>query len=194
MKRRVFDVIVSFTGVGLAVVLLIAGGLLTWANHFTDNEVHNQLAAQQIQFPAANSSSIKELPPADAAAMRKYAGQQLTTGAQAETWADHFIAVHVAKMSGGKTYDQLSSESLADPGNTQLAGLVDTVFKGEALRGMLLNAYAFGTLGTIAGIASWIAYAAGVLLLALGGLGLWHSRRVPDSEEVLEHHQHPAKI
>ena len=41
--------------------------------------------------------------------MRQYAGQQLTTGAQAETYADHFIAVHLKEIGGGKTYAQLSA-------------------------------------------------------------------------------------
>jgi hypothetical protein len=63
------------------------------------------------------------------------------TGQQAEAYADHFIAVHVTDMAGGKTYSQLSAASLAQPGNTQLAGLAGTVFKGETLRSILLNAY-----------------------------------------------------
>ena len=65
----------------------------------------------------------------------QYAGQQLVTGQQAEAYADHFIAVHIATMTGGKTYAQLSAASLAQPSNTKLAGEVATVFKGETLRG-----------------------------------------------------------
>jgi hypothetical protein len=105
----------------------------------------------------------------------QYAGQQLLTGQQAEAYADHFIAVHITNMAGGKTYSQLSTASLAQPNNTQLAGLVSTVFKGETLRSMLLNAYgwwkvsqityiislaAFG-LGTVAGLGSIFLFVAG---------------------------------
>jgi len=99
-------------GVLLAVFLLVAGGLLTWAYTFVNNQVTTQLTEQQIVFPAANSPAIKALPPDDAAAMTQYAGQQMTTGAQAETYANHFIAVHLKEIGGGKTYSQLSVDRL----------------------------------------------------------------------------------
>jgi hypothetical protein len=70
----------------------------------------------------------------------QYGGQQLLTGQQAEAYADHFIAVHIATMTGGQTYAQLSAQALAQPNNAKLQGEVATVFKGEALRSMLLNA------------------------------------------------------
>jgi hypothetical protein len=109
--------------------------------------------------------------------MRQYGGQRLTTGAQAEVYADHFIANHLKTIGGGKTYAQLSAEAQADPTNTKLAATVDTVFKGETLRGLLLNAYAFGTMATIAGIAAIAAFIAAALMLALSVLGLVHIRR-----------------
>ena len=156
----------SAAGLVLAVVLLVAGGLLLWGHSFVDSQVHNQSAAQKIVFPAASSAAIKALPPADAAAMKQYAGQLMTNGAQAETWADHFIAVHLVKIGGGKTYSQLSAESLAQPKNVALATQVDLVFRGTTLRGLLLNAYAFWKMGQIAlwgAIASFIG--AGLLLI-----------------------------
>ena len=99
-------------GVLLAVFLLVAGGLLTWAYTFVNNQVTTQLTEQQIVFSAANDPSIKALPPDDAAAMKQYAGQLMTTGAQAETYANHFIAVHLKEIGGGKTYSQLSVDRL----------------------------------------------------------------------------------
>jgi len=63
--------------------------------------------------------------------MRQYGGQQLTTGAQAEVYADHFIANHLKAIGGGKTYAQLSAEAIAQPKNTVLAAQVATVFKGD---------------------------------------------------------------
>jgi hypothetical protein len=56
----------------------------------------------------------------------QYGGQQ-PTGHQAEVYADHFIAQHIADM----TYSQLSAESMVQPNNTKLAALVNTVFKGD---------------------------------------------------------------
>ncbi len=122
------------------------------------------------------------------AAMHQYAGQQLTTGAQAEVYADHFIANHLKVIGGGKTYAQLSAEAIAQPKNAALAAQVNTVFKGETLRGLLLNAYAFGTMGTIAGIAAIAAFIAGAVMLVLSGLGLWHARRVSPAAEILSGH------
>ena len=182
MRRRTFDILLATAGLFLAVTLVAAGGLLTWAHTFIGNEVHTQLSAQQIYFPAANSKAVAA---PEFAAMRPYGGQQLTTGAQAEVYADHFIANHLKAIGGGKTYSQLSAEAIAQPNNAKLAAQVDTVFKGETLRGLLLNAYAFGTMGTIAGIAAIAAFIAAAVMLILGGLGLMHARRTSPGTEIL---------
>src|SRR5689334_11788389 len=131
MRRRTFDALAVVAGLLLAAVLAVAGGLLTRGHSFVTSEVQTQLAAQKIVFPPAGSPAIKELPAADAAAMSQYAGQLMTTGAQAQTYADHFIAVHLVHIGGGKTYAQLATASLAQPKNTALAGQVQTVFRGE---------------------------------------------------------------
>ena len=151
MKRRTFDVLVSATGILLALVLVVAGSLLSWANNFVGNEVHSQLSAQKIFFPPKDSPATAGPQFAD---MRQYAGQQLTTGAQAKVYADSFIGVHLEEVADGQTYAQLSTKAQANKDDVQLQGQVATMFKGETLRGLLLNAYAFGTMGTIAGIAA----------------------------------------
>jgi hypothetical protein len=181
MQRKSFDRLMSSVGLLLAAILIVAGGLLTWAHTFVHNEVHNQLAQQQIYFPAKGSDAIAA---PEFSAMEQYAGEQLTTGAQAETYADHFIANHLKVIGGGKTYAQLSAEAQADPTDTKLAATVETVFKGQTLRGLLLNAYAFDTMGTIAGIAAIGAFVAALLMLVLTGLGIWHSGRVKETETI----------
>ncbi len=181
MRRKTLDKLVSAIGFTLAGLLIVAGSLLAWGHSFITNEVHTQLAAQQIFFPPAGSSATAG---PEFAAMRQYAGQQMTTGAQAQTYADHFIAVHLSEIGGGKTYAQLSALSLAQPNNATLAGEVATVFKGETLRGLLLNAYAFGTMGMLAGIAAIFAFVGAALMLLLSALGLWHSSRVPETQTV----------
>jgi hypothetical protein len=156
-------------GFAVAVILLAAGGLLIWGSTYVHNTVQGQLAAQQIFFPPkaafATAKAGTEITPSMIPSVSQYAGQQLLTGQQAEAFADHFIAVHITTMSGGKTYSQLSAESLAQPNNTQLAGLVNTVFKGESLRSMLLNAYGWWKV-------SQITYIAAIISFALGGLTL----------------------
>jgi hypothetical protein len=127
-----------------AVMVLVFGfcaGFLYWGNGFVNGMIHDQLAAQQIYFPAQGSAALKALPAQDAAAMQKYAGQQLTTGDQAEVYADHFIAVHLKEVAGGQTYSQVSTAAQANPQNTKLAAQVQTLFRGETLRGLLLNAW-----------------------------------------------------
>jgi hypothetical protein len=180
MKRKTFDALLTSVGLVLAVILLAAGGLLTWAHSFIDNQVATQLSAQKIFFPPKGPATAS---PLIGPYLDQYAGQQLLTGQQAEVWADHFIAVHLIKIGGGQTYAQLSAKAQAAPTDTKLAATVDTVFKGETLRGLLLNAYAFGTIGTIAGIAAIGAFIAAIVMLILSALGFAHLRRVsPDAE------------
>jgi hypothetical protein len=109
--------------------------------------------------------------------LQKYAGQQMTNGAQAKAYADHFIKVHLAESTGGKTYSELSTAARQDPTNAELQGQVQTAFRGETLRGLLLNAYAFWKMGQVALYAAWVALGAGALLVLLSAAGLWHMRR-----------------
>jgi len=184
MRRRTFDALATMAGVVLAVVLAIGGGLLLWGHSVISNDVHTQLAAQKIVFPAANSPEIKALPAVDATAMKPYAGQLLTTGSQAEVWADHFIAVHLREIGGGQTYSQLSAKSMAQPKNTALAQQVQTILRGETLRGLLLNAYGWWQMGQIMLISAFVAFGAAGLFLILSGLGFWHLRRATPESEI----------
>jgi hypothetical protein len=185
MRRRTFDAIVTAAGLVIAAVLVVAGGLLVWGHSFVTNEVHTQLAAQKIFFPASNNPAITSLPKADGTAMSKYAGQLMTTGAQAETYADHFIAVHLKEIGGGQTYSQLSAKALANPKNAALAAQVQTIFRGETLRGLLLNAYGYWEIGQIMLWSAFIAFAAGALMALFSVFGFVHLRRTAPESEVL---------
>ena len=173
MRRNLSRTMLATVSAVLAAVLLIAGGLLIWGSAYVHNTVQGQLAAQQITFPPASAFAHPkaggEITPSMIPSVSQYAGQQLLTGQQAEAYADHFIAVHIADMAGGKTYSQLSTESMAQPNNTQLSGLVATVFKGETLRSMLLSAYGWWKVSQITYIISLVAFGLGTLSF-LGGL------------------------
>ncbi|CAN5480858.1 hypothetical protein BH09ACT12_BH09ACT12_30390 [soil metagenome] len=180
--RSVFDKLISWTGLALAAVLLIAGGLLTWANAFIGDQVHDQLTQQGITMPEGDA--LASLPEEDAAALEEYAGSPLDTGAEAKAFADHYILAHMNASSDGQTYEDVSGQYIAlsdeDKASTDgqaLGQLRQTLFMGNTLRGLLLYGYAFATMGTIAGIAAISAFAGGALLLLLVGLGLWHARR-----------------
>lgn len=182
MKRSAFDRLVSWTGLALAAMLLVAGGLLTVASSFVNGQVAGQLAAQKVIMPTA--AAYGTLSAADQAALAPYAGQPMTTGAQAEAFADHYIQAHLNAMAGGKTYGdvsaeylQLSKDTSADPATVkQLGDLRQTMFMGDTLRSMLLTAYAFGTMATIAAIAAVAAFIGAVVLAVLGFLGLRHAK------------------
>ncbi len=161
--------VTAIAGFAVAVILLAAGGLLLWGSTYVHNTVQGQLAAQQIYFPSkaafAHPKAGTEITPSMIPSVSQYAGQQLLTGQQAEAFADHFIAVHLSEIGGGKTYSQLSTEAIAQPNNTALATQVATVFKGTTLRSMLLNAYGWWKV-------SQILYIAALVSFALGGLAL----------------------
>ena len=177
MNRKFIDRVASSTGLLLAAVLLIAGGLLTWGYSFTNDQVKSQLAEENVTFPAAGSGAITSLPAADQPFMAKYAGEQMLNGRQAEVYADHFIAVHLSEIAGGKTYSQVSAAAQTDPTNATLAAQVQLLFRGSTLRGLLLYGYAFWQIGQIAMYAALVAYLGGVLFLLLALLGFLHARR-----------------
>jgi hypothetical protein len=193
MRRRTFDVLMVVAGVALTAILVVAGGLLLWGHSFVTSEVRSQLVEQKIYFPTTASPEFKALPKADAAAMRPYAGQLMTSGAQAETYADHFIAFHLIGIGGGKTYSQLSQESMAKPADAALASQVQLMFRGTTLRSMLLEAYGFWKMGQIALIAAFASFVAAGVMLLLSLLGLVHLQRVPETAEVFYKAAHPVR-
>jgi hypothetical protein len=187
MSRKVFDKLTSWIGVVLAVVLLVAGGLLTWGAHFTRSNVHNQLAMQQVYFPT-KAQLDHPTPPETTPLMRKqfgkWAGQQVLTGAQAEAFANDYIAHHLSKMPYGGVYSKVAAAHLANLTNTTIATEEATVFQGTTLRGMLLEAYAFGTIGSIMVIAAIASFIAGIILAVLAIFGFIHASRVPETRQL----------
>ena len=167
MRRFSSRTLLAAASAALAAVLLIAGGLALWGSAYVHNTVQGQLASQQIFFPPAaafaHAKAGTEITPSMIPSVSQYAGQQMLTGQQAEAYADHFIAVHIQNMGAGKTYSQLSAESIAQPGNTALAATVGTVFKGETLRSMLLNAYGWWKVSQIVYIVSLVLFGLGTV-------------------------------
>jgi hypothetical protein len=138
--RRVVEVI-------LAVILGVGSGLLFYGSHFGLNMVHTQLSAQDISFPAKGSPALN---PAEFPNLQRYAGQKVDSGPKAKAYANGFIGRHLTAAAGGKTYAELSAAAQANPNDTKLAGQVATLFKGETLRGLLLYAWGWSVVSTIA--------------------------------------------
>jgi hypothetical protein len=195
MKRRTLDLIVSLGGLVLAGLLLVVGLVFTSNANFAKNYVSQQLSEQKITFKTADTLTDEEK---KQPCLVTYAGQPLTTGKQAECYANNFINVHLSGIAGGKTYAELgdvqtdlrsqitaaqknNASNLADL-QKQLADTTtnrETVFKGETLRGLLLTSFGFSQFGDKAAQAATVAYLAAGLMLVLGLLGLIHAVRTP---------------
>ena len=193
MNRKSFDKIASVIGLLLAGFLIVIGGILQYGGNFATDQVAAQLEPQAITIPAENGD------PKVTDDVKKFFADNgekvMTTGKQAQMYADHYIGFHMSEMP---TYAAASGANraaagalAADPTNPELqaaakqaSGMVETVFKCETLRGMLLNAYAFGTLGQIAMVASYVSFAGGIIFLILALLGLAHLRRA-DTDSII---------
>lgn len=170
-ERKIIDKIFVFLGVVATLALLAIGSVAWWASAFITGQVTSELTAQKITFPPRGSAALN---PAEFPGLQQYAGQTVDTPEKAKAFADEYIAVHLKKIGGGKTYAEVSNEVMQDPANQALQQQKTTIFQGETLRSILLNAYAFGTVGQIARIAAIISLAAGVVMLILVLLGLRH--------------------
>jgi hypothetical protein len=176
MDRSTWDKVVSGAGAVVAVVLIVLGSMAIYGGIFARNNVRDRLEPQQIAFPPTEAMT-----PEERAEVGEYAGEQVDTGTEAEAYS-RYIGGHLAAVNDGKTYSETSAEARAldenDPAREELDAKVQTLFRGETLRSILLNAYGWWTVGTItlwAGLASVLA---GALLGILAILGFRHARRV----------------
>ncbi len=195
MKRRTIDVVISVGGLLLAGLLLIAGLVLTSNATFANNYVHDQLAQQKITFKTAATLTDEEK---QQACLVQYAGQPMTTGKQAECYANNFIGLHLEGIAGGKTYAEIGDvqtqlrAQIAEAQKTNASNLADlqkqltditaareTVFKGETLRGLLLTSYGFSEFGNKASQAATVAYVASGVMFLLALFGFWHAAATP---------------
>jgi hypothetical protein len=140
--------------------MMIVGVIAVIGGNYAKQVVRDQLTPQKISFPAAGSPEL--LP-----GVKQYAGQQVVNGGQAKAYANDFINVHLSKIAGGKTYAEVSAAALASPKNATLAQQKASLFQGETLRGLLLNAWGWSVVGTVATLAGFILLGLGAILLML---------------------------
>jgi hypothetical protein len=194
VQRRTIDRVLISIGIVAAVVFAVAGALLTWGHNFAANYVGDELSSQHITFPSAEA--LTEEGRTD---LVKFADHKVDTGKEAEGYAS-FINGHLQGVADGATYADLgATESAAkadvkaavDAGKSQptidelqakadgITGQRNTLFKGETLRGLLLSAFAWSTVGMIAGIAAIGAFIAAAIMAVLSVLGVFHYRKTP---------------
>lgn len=217
MKRRTLDILASVGGLVLAALLLVIGLVFTSNANFAKNYVTDQLSQQNITFKTADTLTDEER---QQACLVTYAGQKLTTGKQAECYANNFIRLHLQATANGQTYAELgtpqsqlrakvaqaqkdNAPNVADL-QKQLADVTaqrETLFKGETLRGLLLTSYGFSEFGTKAAQAATVAYLAAALMLILSILGFIHAFLTPRNTsfaapeaEVRKTRETPARV
>jgi hypothetical protein len=165
--RKLFNL--TTVASGAAIGMLVAGILALIGGAYDQKVVHDQLSPQKIFFPVKG----KELP----ASLNQFAGQQVDSAKEARAYANDFIGLHLQGIGGGKSYSEVSAAYLKDPTNAKLAATRQSLFMGETLRGMLLSAWGWGTIGTIATIAGFMLIGIGGLLLAVPVLAAIADRR-----------------
>lgn len=192
LSRHRLDQILTGLGAVVVVVLLIAGGLLSWGNSFAEDYVGDELAAQNVVFPDADSLAAQGRDD-----LVGYGGQLVDTGEEAEAYAS-YIKGHVEGIADGATYSDLSGPERAanaavsdaitagadadevaalEEAAADISAQRDSIFRGEMLRGALLNTYAWSTIGRIAGIAAIAAWIAAAVMAVLVVAGVVHTRR-----------------
>ena len=195
MKRRTLDFLFSAGGIALAGLLLVLGLVMTSNANFAKGYVKDQLSEQNITFPASSALSDEEN---QSACLVRYAGQQLTTGKQAECYANDYIGLHVKSTADGQTYADLgapqselrakvaAAQGANDPAladlQKQLTSITtqrESLFKGETLRGLLLTSFGFGVFGDKGAQVATVAYLVAGLLALLSIAGLVHAYRTP---------------
>jgi hypothetical protein len=189
MDRSTWDKIVSGAGAVVAVVLIALGAMAVYGGNFGQENVRDRLEPQNISFPPAD-----EMSPEEKADIGEFAGQKVENGVQAEAFS-RYIGGHLVAINEGKTYSETSSEAraegLAPDVAAELQGKADTLFKGETLRSILLNAYGWWTVATIALWAGIAMLIAGTALGILSILGFQHAKKVV--ERPVEHSVDGAK-
>ncbi|MEO6456881.1 MAG: hypothetical protein ABIO92_01195 [Chloroflexia bacterium] len=140
--------IISLQVVILA-VFAFGGGLAFYASNFTQGQIRSQLEPQKIFFPK-DISTVSE---PEKTALQPFVGQQVVNGEQAHVYAENYLGLHLRELADGKVYSELSTAARTEKDPVEKAkkdGLVQTAFRGETLRSMLNQAWAFGTIGDIA--------------------------------------------
>ena len=173
--RQAWDRIVSSAGLVVAVILLLLGGAAIYGGNFGQDNVSDRLAPQNITFPPADAMT-----PEESAEVGAFAGATVDTGEEAEAFS-RLIGLHLTEVNDGATYSETSAaareEGLEPDVAAELQAKADTLFKGESLRSMLLNAYGWWTVSTIAVLVGYAMVIAGLVLGLLAFLGFRHAKR-----------------
>lgn len=175
MNRSTIDRLISTSAVIVALVLIGGGAAAVYGGNFGLENVRDRLEPQKIEFPEAS-----KMTPEEKVEVGDFAGQKVDTGTEAEAFS-RYIGLHLAEVNEGKTYSETSAaartEGLDPQAQAALRQKVDSLFRGETLRAILLNAYGWWTVAQIALYTGYAMVVAGVVLAILAVLGFRHARK-----------------
>lgn len=180
MKRTVYQVLSLVFGI----VLILVGIGAFIGGQFAHNYVKDQLTAQAITMPT--EQQIANLPTEAQDALRPFLGEQMASGTAAQAYANHYILEHMktactnVKDAAGNALTPVPAEKCTYAGIGSVANATDdpaakaayqalraSNFQGNALISMLLTAYAFWLIGTIAIAVAIAAAVVGIILVVL---------------------------
>ena len=202
MRRKTFDLVLTAGGGMLVIVLIAAGALGLWGYNYANTNVHNQLAYQEVTFPTmAQINVVGSVNWKERSFISQYAGQEVLTGPQANAYAEK-IRLDVWSLPYHGVFSKVSAAAIAastaakaDPTNTALAAQATTLsadrltaFEGSTLRGLLLEAYAFWTIGQVALVGAIVSFILAGIMLILVVLGFIHYLRVPEEVQFPRTH------
>jgi hypothetical protein len=168
----------------LAIALIMIGAAAVYGGNFGRDNVQDRLQPEKVTFPPLDAMT-----PDEQAQLGEFAGQTVDTGPEAEAFA-RYIGGHLAEVNEGKTYSETSAaarqEGLDPDMAADLQAKADTLFKGETLRSILLNAYGWWTVATIALYVGIALIVAGIVLAIFAILGFRHARRTADVAPTAE--------
>jgi hypothetical protein len=205
MQRRTVDIIASLGALALAALLVAVGFVMLGNARFAETYTAEELGREKIFFKPAEQLTDAEVAYTEArtGCVIAHAGHQVTTGAQAECFANEYILAHLEdpeRTNQGLTFAEwgdiqaplraqiAEAREANDPALADLQAEFDatevarnSAFRGTMNRGSLLTAYAFSVMGEQAGRAAWAAFAGAAVLLLVAMVGFAHAARTPKS-------------
>lgn len=212
MRRKTLDIIFSGSGAAIAVLLVVLGFVLTSQAAFARDYVKEQLGEQRVTFASEDALSEHDRTwKPGSTCLVENAGKPLETGAQAECYANYYIAMHMRDAAARPGYgwetetyatmggvqralrgELAAAQEAGDPAKVEAiqeqldaaTALRSTFQTGETLRGLLLTTFGFSIFGEKAALAGDASLAGAALLALLSLAGLVHALATPGSQLI----------
>jgi hypothetical protein len=206
---------VGVIALAVAGAMALGGFVMADNANFAAGYTEQQLAQEKISFKPADALSERELAYTNArtGCVTAYAGQAVTTGRQAECFANEYLGGHLTYLAtrlgmdsvayaDGMTFSELGGvqgglrtkiEDAKASGDPALAALEEElaaittlrsrIFEGSMLRGTLLTVYGFSVLGEKAGEAAAVGFLGAAVLVLMSLLAFGYAFVIRRSDQ-----------